>query len=131
MVGPIVHVVRHAQGTHNLSQENHSHPDPYLTALGEQQCANLAAEFPFHNQIELIVVSPLHRTVDTALLSMHPAIQNGVKLIALPHLQETGEVPCDLGSDPEILKTQYKEAPIDFSLVEEGWNSNVGLPLFN
>ena len=49
-----------------------------------------------------------------------------MKIIALPEAQETGNVPCDTGSDPAALKKEFADLPVDFGLVKEGWNSKVG-----
>ena len=53
-------------------------------------------------------------------------MEKGIKFIALPEAQETGAVPCDTGSDIEVLKVEYRQTPIDFSLVQGGWNSKKG-----
>lgn len=52
-----------------------------------------------------------------------------MKVIAIPEAQETSDVPCDTGSDPDVLKKEFEEKklPVDLSLVKEGWNSKVSL----
>ncbi|KMP01098.1 hypothetical protein CIHG_01389 [Coccidioides immitis H538.4] len=122
---PVLHCVRHAQGFHNLNYANHILPDPLLTPHGETQCRNLLVNFPFHANVELIVASPLRRTIYTALLAFEvPLREKGLKVIALPHVQETSDVPCDIGSDLEALakEVREKDLPVDLSLVMEGWN---------
>lgn len=54
-----------------------------------------------------------------------------MKLILLPDIQETSDVPCDTGSDPEVLRKEIEEKglPVDASLVTDGWNVKVR-PLF-
>ena len=47
-------------------------------------------------------------------------------IIALPEIQETADVPCDTGSDVEVLKNEMKGKPVDLSRVMEGWNSKEG-----
>ncbi|OKL56356.1 hypothetical protein UA08_08510 [Talaromyces atroroseus] len=127
---PIVHLVRHAQGYHNLTTANHTLPDPELTQLGEQQCAQLQESFPYHSQIELVAASPLRRTIHTALLSFQPVFSGhkDLKLICIPEAQETSDVPCDTGSDPAVLQKEFVDRglPVDISLVHEGWNSKQG-----
>ena len=49
-----------------------------------------------------------------------------MKVVALPEAQETNAVPCDTGTDPEVLKAEFKDRPVDFDLVRDGWNSKVG-----
>ncbi|EEQ83626.2 phosphoglycerate mutase [Blastomyces dermatitidis ER-3] len=125
-MSPIIHCVRHAQGFHNLSHANHIIPDPLLTPHGESQCRDLSAEFPHHSQIDLVVASPLRRTIYTALLAFEDQIKNkGLTIIALPEIQETSDVPCDVGSDLTVLQKEVDDngLPVDLKLVGEDWNS--------
>ena len=122
----MIHCVRHAQGFHNLSVANHSMPDPYLTPYGEEQCKQLAQNFPFHKSVGLLVASPLRRTIYTTLLGFTPEIGRGMTVIALPEAQETADVPCDTGTDIGVLKEEMKSKPVDLSRVPEGWNNKVG-----
>ena len=143
LVAPIIHCVRHAQvryqnevkqlssanfdkGYHNLKVENHTMHDPSLTPYGEEQCRHLAKHFPYHKSVNLLVASPLRRTIYTALLAFEPEVQKGMKVIALPEAQETSDLPCDTGSDPEKLQKEMQNKQVDLSLVIDGWNSNVG-----
>ncbi|KAI9046308.1 uncharacterized protein KD926_004146 [Aspergillus affinis] len=127
---PTVHCVRHAQGVHNLSTANHVIHDPLLTDLGNEQCRQLRGAFPYHDKIELVVASPLRRTMYTALQSFEPFFKANPdkKLILLPDTQETSDVPCDTGSEPEDLKREIEEKglPVDLQYVTEGWNDKVG-----
>lgn len=108
---------------HNLSFENHSIQDPDLTPFGELQCQRLAKDFAHQDRIDLIVCSPLRRTIYTALHGFRPAIERGIKVIALPEIQETADVPCDTGSDVAKLRKEMEQQPVDLGLVHEGWNS--------
>ncbi|KAK4154759.1 histidine phosphatase superfamily [Chaetomidium leptoderma] len=131
-----IHLVRHAQGFHNLSHANHALPDPDLTPLGKEQCAALARTFPFHAQITHLVASPLRRTLYTCLLSFEPALANPhvqarggpTKLVtALPELQEISPLPCDTGSEPAALASEFEAAyGVDLGLVTPGWNDKTG-----
>ncbi|KAL4804471.1 histidine phosphatase superfamily [Aspergillus unguis] len=127
---PIIHCVRHAQGVHNLCTENHTIPDPSLTDLGNEQCTQLRDSFPYHKNIDLIVASPLRRTMYTALQSFEPVFKANpnLKLILLPDIQETSDVACDTGSDPSVLRKEIEEKglPVDASLVKDGWNVKTG-----
>jgi len=95
-------------------------PDPDLTPFGEEQCRQLAKDFPYHKSIELIVASPIRRTIYTALLGLKPEVDRGLNVLALPELQETSALPCDTGSDPEVLQKEMADKPVDLSLVHEG-----------
>ncbi|KEF59632.1 uncharacterized protein A1O9_04478 [Exophiala aquamarina CBS 119918] len=130
MPQPKVHLVRHAQGFHNLGFEFHSLLDPKLTPLGETQCAELqSTHFPPSAQqsISLVTASPLSRTLHTANLCFGPALKNGKcqpTILAIPDAQETSDFPCDTGSDVDVLHAIVQEQnwPTDLSLVKDGWN---------
>jgi broad specificity phosphatase PhoE len=76
--------------------------------------------------IQLLAASPLRRTIYTALYSFPDGLKRGLKILALPEAQETGALPCDIGSDPEVLAEEFETLPVDLSLVHEGWNSKTG-----
>lgn len=130
MPQPKIHLVRHAQGFHNLGFEFHSLLDPKLTPLGMSQCTELqSTHFPPSAQksISLVTASPLSRTLHTANLTFGPALQNGKcqsTILAIPDAQETSDFPCDTGSDVDVLHAIVQEQnwPTDLSLVKEGWN---------
>jgi broad specificity phosphatase PhoE len=125
-----IHLVRHAQGFHNLSHANHVLPDPDLTPLGKEQCAALQRTFPHHAQITHLVASPLRRTLYTCLLSFAPALVDSAgkkrAVTALPAVQEISPLPCDTGSEVEKLRGEFGEEEVDLSLVREGWNDKTG-----
>lgn len=100
--------------------------DPSLTPKGEDECQQLCQRFPYHQSVDLLVASPLRRTIYTALLSFRPEIERGVKVIALPEVQETSSLPCDTGSDAVRLKQEMDGKPVDLSLVHDDWNSKSG-----
>ena len=101
-------------------------PDPSLTDMGKEQCQQLARDFPYHKSIGALVASPLRRTIYTALYGFHPLIEEGMRIIALPELCETADVPCDTGSDIELLREEMKNKPVDLSMVKAGWNVKTG-----
>lgn len=113
-----IHLVRHAQGFHNLSEENESLHDPDLTPLGEQQCADLRASFPSHDKLVRLVASPLRRTIYTAELSfgrpsLHP-------IVLLDLLQEVSASPCDTGSSKAELAAEFGDK-VDLGSVRDAW----------
>lgn len=121
-----IHLVRHAQGYHNLKREEggpdpHMIRDPSLTPLGKQQCADLCSSFPHHNKVTHLVASPFRRTLYTALLSFVPAVEAGKKVMALPEIQEISSLPCDTGSAPEVLAEEFDSHTVDLALVKDGW----------
>jgi broad specificity phosphatase PhoE len=126
----VVTLVRHAQGYHNLNHANEKLPDPDLTPLGESQCRALSTAFPFPDKVTHLVASPLRRTLYTCLLSFPDAVSRGLIVLAVPELQETSNQPCDTGSEPSKLQTEFGTGPfagtVDLSRVDEGWNSKTG-----
>ncbi|EOA35468.1 hypothetical protein CARUB_v10020678mg [Capsella rubella] len=158
-----IHLVRHAQGIHNVEGEkNHDAYlsedlfDAHLTPLGWQQVDNLHKHVKasgISKRIELVVVSPLLRTLQTAVgtfggegdkngvdapllmvagagNSDRPAISslNCPPFIAVELCREhLGVHPCDRRSNI----TKYRELfpAIDFSLIETDedvlWKPNV------
>ncbi|KAI1777125.1 phosphoglycerate mutase-like protein [Hypoxylon cercidicola] len=121
-MAPIIHLVRHAQGYHNLCEENQQMPDPDLTPLGMTQCEELCKRFDAHDKITHLVASPLRRTLYTCLYSFKPVVDAGKKIIALPDAQEISTFPSDIGSDLSKLKEEFADDLVDLHLVKEGWN---------
>lgn len=74
-----------------------------------------------------MTASPLRRTIYTALESFGPAFEAhpDMKLIALPDAQETSDVPCDTGSEPQALRKEFASQKVDLGLVQDGWNIKV------
>lgn len=67
MAPKIVHLVRHAQGIHNATND-WDILDPILTELGRKQCQALHRQTKdtFQKTADYIVCSPLRRTISTA-----------------------------------------------------------------
>ncbi|KAJ2906666.1 uncharacterized protein MKZ38_000402 [Zalerion maritima] len=134
-----IHLVRHAQGIHNLCPENHKYRDPDLTELGHQQCANLKSLFPDHGKVRYLIASPLRRTIYTALESFTPfdpsspaaqKTKGSPPVIATPLLQEVSTNPCDYGSEVSKLRQEFGEKA-DLSRVtdDDDWlNKDKGSP---
>ncbi|KAL1594822.1 hypothetical protein SLS59_008635 [Nothophoma quercina] len=101
----------------------------------------LQSAFKYHNDINIVFSSPLRRTIQTASLSLGPALaRKEVPFVLLPPLQEVGEIGCDVGlantadDVKQILPTLFAEGElpfdynkIDASHVTKGWNSKVCL----
>lgn len=120
-MAPVIHMVRHAQGLHNLGHHNSIIRDPDLTELGEQQCRDLQERFPHHGKVTHLVASPLRRTINTCLLSFAPVANTGKKIVVIPDAQEISAQTCDIGLDREDLEAEFREE-IDASLLFPGWN---------
>lgn len=58
-------------------------PDPPLSELGHEQCRKLQQalkQLPLANEVELIVVSPFRRTLQTALEGLEWLVERGVEV---------------------------------------------------
>ncbi|ROT36241.1 phosphoglycerate mutase family protein [Sodiomyces alkalinus F11] len=131
-----IHLVRHAQGFHNLSYENESIPDPLLTDFGKKQCANVRNNFHSHEKLTCLVSSPMRRTIYTGLYSFGPydpasamPVEDDkgdglLPVIAIPELQEVSDSPCDTGSAVPVLAKEFGSR-VDFSRVPDGWTDKV------
>ncbi|KAI2468003.1 phosphoglycerate mutase-like protein [Annulohypoxylon bovei var. microspora] len=115
---PTLILVRHAQARHN-AELNFTLPDPDLTEEGHKQCADLRqslVENPLAQKAELIIVSPLRRTVQTALRSVDWLVERGVKIEADAGWQENSASLCDTGSPIDQLVEEFPV--VDFSKVD-------------
>ncbi|KAI9053294.1 hypothetical protein LZ554_002257 [Drepanopeziza brunnea f. sp. 'monogermtubi'] len=129
-----IHLVRHAQGPHNLThlpiKVRMEFVDPGLTDLGLAQSTLLRSQFEPMNRITHILSSPMHRAFLTALVAFEPIITKGLQIVALPELREYGIAPCSTGSEMSLLLASlYSRAKvarddcIDASMVPAGWET--------
>src|SRR5271154_856073 len=118
MTDKVIHLFRHAEAVHN-SESDESTRDPLLTEKGKEQAQEILETYQFLNQPTLILTSPLRRAIETVLQAFHPSFNDNAakvfsattfpRIIALPHLQEVSEKPCDTGSSLASLKSEYGE----------------------
>ena len=117
-MAPTIHLVRHAQGYHNLNVENEQLPDPDLTSFGIQQCAELKASFPHHSQVRRLISSPLRRTLHTSINVF--GREELYPILPLEALQEVSTSPCDTGSNIEVLRREFGDK-VDFQNLSQSW----------
>lgn len=116
----LIHVVRHAEGAHNVNQEYKSpiNIDARLTDNGFQQCRDLAERVraELHEVLTphntCIVTSPLTRCVQTALHSF-PHLISHVPVLAQEAWRETVNYNCD-------RRRTRQEIAQEFPLVQLG-----------
>ncbi|KAJ3463856.1 hypothetical protein MRS44_008642 [Fusarium solani] len=120
---PTIVLIRHAQALHNLHNNLH---DPPLTDLGVEQCSalrkNLISTFSdstTNYQDVAIVVSPMRRTLQTAMLSLDWLVDRGVKIEGSADWQENSDKPCDTGSPISSVSPDF--ARVNFSTVDALW----------
>lgn len=90
------------------------------------QAASLAPKIPqLQDKVELIVTSPLKRTLQTTLLGWGPAVKRlGVKnAICHPGAQECNDLPCDTGVSREELEQISEFAGFNFDKLTPDWTS--------
>lgn len=118
---PQIHLLRHAQATHNTFPRNQNIHDPPLTALGLEESAKIIDTFPWHSNVGLILTSPLRRAIQTALGGYSHIIDapNGAELRIYKNLQPGRDLPCDTGSPSSTLISEFPD--LDFSSLEDGW----------
>ncbi|KAI9738714.1 MAG: hypothetical protein M1834_008219 [Cirrosporium novae-zelandiae] len=135
---PTLYLVRHAEGEHNVKDSNHIR-DSVLTDFGKKQCHQLRVSFPYHDDISIVLASPLRRAIQTAGYAFGPALRrSNVSFLLVPQAQEISNQPCDIGYDREILETDipriileedvgFNPSKTDASLLKAGWNSKRGI----
>ncbi|KAI1134359.1 phosphoglycerate mutase-like protein [Hypoxylon sp. FL0543] len=122
-------LTRHAQAEHNVDLD-YSIPDAPLTPLGKKQAASLARLIPeLQREADVVISSPLRRTLQTTYLGWAPAIERlgGLKnVVLLPQAQECNDLPCDTGSSREVLEKDPEFAVFDLAPLTPDWNSKKG-----
>ena len=107
--------------------------DPPLTTHGlESECSSLSQHLQKHvpliHQVELIVTSPLTRTLQTTQHTLGFLIQRGVKVIPLAELQETTTNPIDRGRPRAALEQAWPA--YDWSCLDAVFPAKEGLYAF-
>jgi len=111
-------LIRHGQAEHNVFFESNRYEearlllDPALTSLGRQQATDVkdVEIFKDFGKIDLVVSSPLTRTVETTMGVMEDAwgrSQAGRKVLLHGDIQETGDVHCDRGRVTEVIQPEF------------------------
>jgi broad specificity phosphatase PhoE len=89
----------------------------------------LKTKLPLAQKIDLIVVSPMRRTLQTAQQGLGWLMERGVPVVLGPEWQENSDKPCDTGTD---IPTMAKEWPqFDWSVVDPQYPSKTGLYEFS
>ncbi|KAI0022392.1 histidine phosphatase superfamily [Xylariomycetidae sp. FL0641] len=124
-----IFLTRHAQAEHNVGLD-YFIADAPLTPLGRKQAASLARQIPqLQQEAELVVSSPLRRTMQTTYLGWGPAMERlggRPAVVLLPQAQECNDYPCDTGSPREALEADPEFAGFDFSPLTPDWTSKRG-----
>ncbi|KAJ2905519.1 phosphoglycerate mutase-like protein [Zalerion maritima] len=113
---PALVLIRHAQALHNVNKE-YDIPDPVLSELGEKQCIDLREKLktvlPTVGKVDLIMSSPMRRTLQTAKLGLNWLIESGLKIEANADWQENSAKPCDTGTNVSELAKDFPNVNFD------------------
>ncbi|KAK4054016.1 hypothetical protein OIO90_003661 [Microbotryomycetes sp. JL221] len=115
----LIWLTRHAQAYHNVA-DDYSIPDAELTPDGREQSKKLHEDTKdtIQQQAEVLLVSPLRRTMQTALIG-YASLRERVPTVLEPALQEVNDLPCDTGSSREQLELDPTFSGLDFSPLDE------------
>ena len=104
-----VYFIRHGEAEHNVNNDL-TLKNPKLTHNGITQC-NKMKKFYDNKPIDIIIVSPLYRTLQTASL-LFP----NKKIIAYEEIRESIHNPCDYRESVSDIKDTF--GSIDFTGIE-------------
>lgn len=125
----VVHMIRHAQGTHNKAvaelggvdggpedeYKNWAWKDARLTELGRQQASALRPTMLQH-RLDVVLVSPLSRAIQTGLL----AIPYRQPFVVEDDIRERiGVHPCDMRRSRSEIKADFPEVDVAPLATEE------------
>ncbi|ODQ54791.1 phosphoglycerate mutase-like protein, partial [Saitoella complicata NRRL Y-17804] len=120
-----IYLIRHAQALHNVNDRYHI-PDPPLTSLGLQQARDFSTEYPdIPSSVDLIVSSPLIRTIQTSLLAFESK-KGEVKFELMAELQEVSEMPCDTPSTASETSSHFPALSTQLSSLTANYHSKSG-----
>lgn len=105
-----IYWIRHAEALSNISKTNYEIVDPGLTPLGYTQCEDLKKYLQSNkiiDLIDLIVVSPLERTLETCNKIINQ-YHNSIPIISMDEIREHINHPCHKRKSISKKKLQYK-----------------------
>jgi len=132
----VIYFVRHGE---SLVNQMHAHgqnsayliEDPLLTAAGELQARSLGENPNFAPPPQLVVTSPMRRTIQTAVLGFG----TGLPYVLRPDIQELGKCPCDrcnpqlcdelfqANEDWDAVGRAYADLPPGWHIKGPGWDA--------
>jgi hypothetical protein len=77
------------------------------------------------SKITYVLCSPLHRTLESALLAFSPLLASGMEIVAWDGLREFGDVPCNTGDQLPALRDKMEGHPVNLGLLKEGWETGL------
>ena len=115
---PHVHIIRHGQALHNIIRDTKIR-DPPLTSQGHDSTQRITLPV----EPDVIVISPMTRTIQTAL-NMFPFLKEPgpwpIPVEIWPDLRETFDSECNKGLPRSELSLKYPQ--FDYSKCNENWD---------
>ncbi|KUL90128.1 hypothetical protein ZTR_02021 [Talaromyces verruculosus] len=130
-----IHLVRHAEGLHNLRNDP-TIPDAPLSERGFDFAEELGRRFirEYSNSVGAVISSPLRRTIQTSLTafsrilnsSQYPnsfgwGVNNGVMLSLDANLQEIADLPSNNGSNVNDLVDEFPGLEPEIQKLDGNW----------
>lgn len=119
-----LYFVRHGQSEYNVHYDLHG-VDPMnmwdapLTSVGTEQATSLQMHFVKLGPVDLAVMSPLTRAIQTCLLAIPPEQGMARQYVVTPLASEHMEASCDIGRTPRELTAAFPG--LDFTGLPEVW----------
>ncbi|MEK3890640.1 histidine phosphatase family protein [Bacillus sp. FSL K6-3431] len=124
--------IRHGQGEHTLDlPESLKISDPSLTKLGIDQAISLREKIAL-TENDIILISPIRRTLETALLwsgnikcrkVVHPLVSPRM----FPIHPEWSTLPCDKILDIELIESDFPTFEIENSFSKSIWLEGINV----
>jgi broad specificity phosphatase PhoE len=107
----LVHIIRHGEAVHNV-ERGYPHCDPPLTEVGIRATKELVMSMiP-----DLIIISPMTRTIQTAM-NVFPGLEDdgspAIPVQIWPDLREANDAVCNQGRSRVEMQAIFRE--FDFS----------------
>lgn len=116
-MAPTLLLIRHAQALHNVASDWSIH-DPPLSKLGEDQCKELQESLKnseIASQVELIVVSSMRRTLQTASMGLEWLIKDkGIKV--LPDAGWQGDYSLRSSNRRHLADINHQKTPTSLAI---------------
>ncbi|REB07345.1 histidine phosphatase family protein [Sporosarcina sp. BI001-red] len=122
--------IRHGQGEHTLDMPNSLYlKSPSLTIKGINQAKLLNEKFTLTDK-DIIFISPIKRTIETALIwtkniDCRKIVSPFVSPRIFPTRKDGKTLPCDEIIDLEIIKRDYPELELDTYASSNLWSSGI------
>jgi len=124
--------IRHGQGEHtlNIPQSLHIY-DPALTNMGMMQAIGLAEEMPL-NEDDILIVSPLRRTLQTAEIWSHKILCRKITTPIVsprifPQIPKAKTLPCDKLLEKRKILSEFPDFYLHEGLPNKIWTDGINV----